>query len=123
LSLSEHCGKPPCPPDIDQGKVEAGGERDDAGRDGAALLGNDDARAILYRVAGGEHMPRSVDEKRGTLFSRRRVGGSEVCASGVGVVAPTARTGGHSFAIMPTASPRWICSSYRQSHFVCSTAC
>jgi hypothetical protein len=33
------------------------------------------------------------------------------------------KAGGHSFAIMPTASPRWICSSYRQSHFVCSTAC
>src|ERR1022692_4457026 len=27
-------------------------------------------------------------------------------------------------AVLPlTASPRWICSSYRQSHFVCSTAC
>jgi hypothetical protein len=33
------------------------------------------------------------------------------------------KAGGRSFAIMPTASPRWICSSYRQSHFVCSTAC
>src|SRR5260370_20440187 len=31
------------------------------------------------------------------------------------------KAGGRSFAIMPTASPRWICSSYRQSHFVCST--
>ena len=33
------------------------------------------------------------------------------------------KAGGRSFAIMPTASPRWICSSYRQSDFVCSTAC
>src|ERR1700691_4455761 len=33
------------------------------------------------------------------------------------------KAGGRSFAIMPTASPRWICSSYRPSHFVCSTAC
>jgi hypothetical protein len=33
------------------------------------------------------------------------------------------KAGGRSFSIMPTASPRWICSSYRQSHFVCSTAC
>lgn len=33
------------------------------------------------------------------------------------------KAGGRSFAIMPTASPRWICSSYRHSHFVCSTAC
>jgi hypothetical protein len=35
----------------------------------------------------------------------------------------SSRIGGRSFAIMPTASPRWICSSYRQSRFVCSTAC
>jgi hypothetical protein len=33
------------------------------------------------------------------------------------------KAGGRSFAIMPTASPRWICSSYRQSHFACSMAC
>ena len=33
------------------------------------------------------------------------------------------KAGGRSFAIMPTASPRWICSSCRQSRFVCSTAC
>jgi hypothetical protein len=31
---------------------------------------------------------------------------------------PPSQAGGRSFAIMPTASPRWICSSYRQSHFV-----
>ena len=33
------------------------------------------------------------------------------------------RVGRRSSAIMPTASRRWICSSYRQSHFACSTAC
>jgi hypothetical protein len=37
--------------------------------------------------------------------------------------APHPKAGGRSFAIMPTASLRWICSSYRQSHFICSTAC
>ncbi len=31
--------------------------------------------------------------------------------------------GRRSFIIMPTASRRWICSSCRQSHFVCSMAC
>jgi hypothetical protein len=33
------------------------------------------------------------------------------------------KAGGRSFAVMPTGSPRWICSSCRQSRFVCSTAC
>jgi len=33
------------------------------------------------------------------------------------------KVGRRSFIIMPTASPRWICSSCRQSRFVCSTAC
>ena len=31
------------------------------------------------------------------------------------------RVGRRSSAIMPTASRRWICSSYRRSHFGCST--
>ena len=33
------------------------------------------------------------------------------------------RVGGRSSAIMPTASRRWICSSYRRSHFGCSMDC
>ena len=33
------------------------------------------------------------------------------------------RVGRRSSAIMPTASRRWICSSYRRSHFACSMAC
>ena len=31
--------------------------------------------------------------------------------------------GWKAFAIVPTASRRWICSSYRRSHFACSMAC
>src|SRR6478736_2846883 len=33
------------------------------------------------------------------------------------------RVGRRSSAIMPTASRRWTCSSYRRSHFACSMAC
>ena len=33
------------------------------------------------------------------------------------------RVGRRSSAIMPTASRRWICSSYRRPHFTCSMAC
>src|SRR6476661_6209968 len=33
------------------------------------------------------------------------------------------RVGRRSSAIMPMASRRWTCSSYRRSHFACSMAC
>ena len=40
-----------------------------------------------------------------------------------GVEARRPKVGKHFSIIMPTASRRWICSSSRQSRFVCSTAC
>jgi hypothetical protein len=35
---------------------------------------------------------------------------------------PPSQAGTPSSAIMPTASRRWICSSFRRARFVCSTA-
>jgi hypothetical protein len=37
-------------------------------------------------------------------------------------IGQTSKAGTPSSAIMPTASRRWICSSFRRSRFVCSTA-
>ena len=51
------------------------------------------------------------------------LGQTSVASTWSGDEARHPEAGGRSFAIMPTASPRWICSWYRQSHFVCSTAC
>jgi hypothetical protein len=33
------------------------------------------------------------------------------------------KVGRRSFIIMPTASPRWICSSFQRSRFGCSMDC
>ena len=44
-------------------------------------------------------------------------------ADGPGDEARRPKDGRHSSTIMPTASPRWICSSCRQSRFVCSMDC
>ena len=51
------------------------------------------------------------------------LGQTSVASTWSGDEARHPKAGGRSFAIMPTASPRWICSTYRQSHLVCSTAC
>src|SRR6476646_9383570 len=51
------------------------------------------------------------------------IGQTSVASIGPGGEARHPRVGRRSSAIMPTASRRWICSSYRRSHFACSMAC